>query len=208
MGCTGYSSTKPASAGKEFKNSGQKDAAQQDRAGSLLQTVWVLACLHQPVSQLHALCSPARGAQPWSEWQPGDHSHVTAPALCTSSSPRSCSRFPLSAPTAPGTKKLHHAFCALSAWHSQCHGVTCHLQSRWTNAIWEKMSRAGRHSSPDKMAQPCSWTESQGGRAAREPQHQFPLNSQKSRVCYVLQKPHLINLLCTPALWWEFYSVC
>lgn len=208
VGCTGYSSTKPASAGKEFKSSGQKKkrcSTAQDRAGSLSQTVCVPACQRQPVSQLHALCSPGT----WDTalirvtlWGP-QPCHCSCPVH-----PQKLPWDPPLSPAAPDKETAPHVLCSHSLAQP---GPPCHLSlAEQMNRchLWEKTSRAGRHSSPGKMAQPCSWTDSQGGRAAREPQHQFPLNSQENTVFHVLQKPHLINLLCTPALWWEFYSIC
>lgn len=175
-----------------------------------------LAAFYKLFECQHANISPWVSHTPWHVAHSHDQSDsvgTTAMSLflpCAHTAAPAASSAALGSPPQP---LLHQAQTKKAAPHilypyslaqtvPRCHLSLAEQMNRCH--LWEKMSRAGRHSSPDKMAQPCSWTESQGGRAAREPQHQFPPNSQKNTVCYVLQKPHLINLLCTPALWWEF----
>lgn len=219
VGCTGYSSTKPASAGKEFQSSGQRDAAQWDRAGSILQTVCVPECQRQP----WVSCTP-RAPGTWkmgivrvTVWGHMAMSLLLPCALTWSLTPAA-----LCPPPHPllhqAETKLCHMFCvqfcvhpARPASHSPA-STTLSLVTAEQEVnrchLWEKINTSETQH-PWQNGPALSWTDSQGGRAAREPQHRwFPLKSQKNTVCYSLQKPHSVNLLGTPALLWEFYSIC
>lgn len=153
--------------------------------------------------------------QPLSERPCGDHSDATDPGARSLAPAAPCSLpHPLlhKADTKKVAPRILYSSQPVQPRAAEpvprCRLSLAEQEVKWRH-LRGKINGEVSHSIPEKMAQPWSWRHSHGGEAAREPQHQwFPPNSQKNRVCYILQKPHLTNLLCTPALLWEFYSIC